>query len=325
MRIQIIGAGSFGLALARLVANNGHSVRLWCRREAEAESLRATGCSPDYLPGVRMPDAVDYARDIDGAADLVVLATPSHALRDVLGTHPLPRGAVRLSVAKGIENGTLLRMSGVIAEAAPGGPIAVLSGPSHAEEVANDLPTSVVIASDDAGAAACARDAFFSQAFRVYTSGDVVGVELGGALKNVIAIAAGVCDGIGFGDNAKAALITRGLAEMARLGVALGADPITFAGLSGMGDLIATCGSRHSRNRAVGEAIARGKPLAEALGNSGMVAEGVRTARAACAMADRAGVEMPIAGAVNRVLHGDTSPQEAIAELLTRGAKPENY
>jgi glycerol-3-phosphate dehydrogenase (NAD(P)+) len=325
VRIQVLGAGSFGLALTRLLANNGHAVRLWCRRPEEAEALRQTGSSPDYLPGIRLPEGVEVAAGIDARADLVVLCVPSHALRGVLAALPLPEGATRLSVAKGIELDTLRRMSEVIAEAAPGGPVAVLSGPSHAEEVARDLPTSVVVASQCDEAAAQAQAAFFSRAFRVYTSSDVVGVELGGALKNVIAIAAGVGDGLGFGDNAKAALITRGLAEMARLGVACGADALTFAGLSGMGDLIATCGSRHSRNRAVGEAIARGSDLEHALGATTMVAEGVRTTRSAKALADRAGVEMPIVAAVHQVLYEGASPLAALAGLLTREAKPEQY
>lgn len=325
MRVQVVGAGSFGLALARVVALNGHKVRLWCRREAEAEELRRTRVSRTYLPHVHLPESIDLDRNPDSTADLVLLAVPSHALRAVLTDLPLPAQAIRVSVAKGIEVDTLQRMSEVIAETAPGGPIAVLSGPSHAEEVANDLPTSVVIAATATEAAEAAQEVFFSTMFRVYTSNDVTGVELGGALKNVIAIGAGVCDGFGLGDNAKAALITRGLAEIARLGIACGADPITFSGLSGMGDLIATCESRHSRNRAVGEAIAQGKSLEEIMAGTTMVAEGVRTTKSAVALAAKMDVEMPIAAAVHRVLYEGASAQEALVELLTRGAKPERY
>ncbi len=325
MRVQVVGAGSFGLALARVVALNGHTVRLWCRREAETEELLRTRSSRAYLPNVHLPESVDLDRNPDRTADLVLLAVPSHALRTVLRDLPLPAQAIRVSVAKGIEVDTLMRMSEVIAETAPGGPIAVLSGPSHAEEVADDLPTSVVIAAAEATAAEAAQEVFFSTMFRVYTSNDVTGVELGGALKNVIAIGAGVCDGFGLGDNAKAALITRGLAEIARLGIACGADPITFSGLGGMGDLIATCESRHSRNRAVGEAIAQGKTLEEILAGTTMVAEGVRTAKSAVALAAKMDVEMPIASAVHRVLYEGASAQEALVELLTRGAKPERY
>lgn len=325
MRVQVVGAGSFGLALARVAALNGHTVRLWCRREAEADELRQYRMSATYLPGVRLPESIDLDRRPDLDADLVLLAVPSHALRAVLRDFALPEQAIRLSVAKGIEVDSLQRMSQVIAETAPDGPVAVLSGPSHAEEVANDLPTSVVIASADPAAAETAQDIFFSTMFRVYTSDDVIGVELGGALKNVIAIGAGVCDGFGLGDNAKAALITRGLAEIARLGIACGADPITFSGLSGMGDLIATCESRHSRNRAVGEALAQGRSLEAIMAGTTMVAEGVRTTRSAVALAASLAVEMPIATAVHRVLYEGASAQEALVDLLTRGAKPERY
>lgn len=321
MRIQIIGAGSWGIAIARLLAGNGHAVQLWCRKDAER--LQAAREAPAYLPGVLLPDGVFVSPQVDGAADAVVLATPSHALRDVLDHLQLPRESIRVSVTKGIENGTLLRMSQIIDEMSPGAPVVALSGPSHAEEVARDLPASVVVAGTDEGACQVIQRAFMTATFRVYTSQDIVGVELGGALKNVIAIAAGACDGLGLGDNAKAALVTRGLAEIARLGVACGADPLTFAGLSGMGDLIVTCASRHSRNRRIGEGIAQGKTLDELLAASPMVAEGVRTTVSARALAHKMGVEMPITEAVHQVLFERMNPLEAIAALMQREARPE--
>lgn len=325
MRIQVIGAGSWGIALARVLARNGHEVLQWCRAEDGPESLRRTRQSAVFLPGVLLPENVAVITEPVRDAVMDVLALPSHAMRSALAALQLNAEAVRVSVAKGIENDTLLRMSEVIADAAPGGPIVALSGPSHAEEVGRDRPASLVAAGADAAACALVQQAFFNDLFRVYTSPDIVGVELGGSLKNVIAIAAGVCDGFGLGDNAKAALITRGLAEMARLGVACGADAATFAGLSGMGDLIATCCSVHSRNRRVGERIAKGEKLEAILASSPMVAEGVRTARSAHALAQRHGVEMPITEAVYRVLFEGAEPLDAMRALMQREAKPERY
>ncbi len=323
MDIQIIGAGGWGLALARLLALNHHRVRLWCREEDAPDRLRETRESPAYLPGVRLPEAVEVSREVDPDCDLAVLAVPSHAMRAVVGRFRLSPRAIRVSVAKGIENDTLLRMSEVITEMTPGVSVVALSGPSHAEEVGRGLPASVVAAGVDAAACVRVQEAFFGPAFRVYTSPDIVGVELGGALKNIVAIAAGACDGLGLGDNAKAALITRGLAEIARLGVACGAEALTFAGLSGMGDLVVTCTSRHSRNRRVGEAVARGKTLAEVSAASPMVAEGVRTTRSACALARRYRVEMPITEAVYHVLFDGAPVREVLEALMLREAKPE--
>lgn len=323
LRVQVIGAGGWGIALARLLSLNGHAVRIWCREADTPDALRDTRESPVFLPGVLLPPEVEVVTEIDPGVDLAVFAVPSHAMRQVAGMHRFHPGTIRVSVAKGIENGTLLRMSEVIAEVAPGGPVLALSGPTHAEEVGRDLPASLVIAGMDAKACHRAQEAFFRSSFRVYTSEDIIGVELGGSLKNVIAIAAGVCDGFELGDNAKAALMTRGLSEMARLGTACGAEPLTFSGLSGMGDLIVTCASRHSRNRRLGEAIARGKTVEEALAASPMVAEGVRTTRSARAMAKRLGIEMPITEAVYQVLFADISPRNAIDSLLLREAKPE--
>ncbi|MBX7255510.1 MAG: NAD(P)-dependent glycerol-3-phosphate dehydrogenase [Candidatus Hydrogenedentes bacterium] len=323
MNIQMIGAGSWGLALARLLAMNGHNVRLWCREEDDPDTLRDTRQSRFFLPGILLPEAIDVSRDIDPGADIAVLATPSHAMRSVAGKLQFSPQTIRVSVAKGVENETLLRMSEVIADVSGPCTVAALSGPSHAEEVAHDLPASVVVAGSNLEACERVQSAFVSRSFRVYTSPDIVGVELGGSLKNVIAIAAGVCDGFGLGDNAKAALMTRGLAEMARLGVAMGADPLTFAGLSGMGDLITTCESKHSRNRAVGEKIASGLSLEAILGSSPMVAEGVRTAQSAHALARRTGVELPITEQVYRVLFEGADARNAIDALMGRDAKPE--
>jgi glycerol-3-phosphate dehydrogenase (NAD(P)+) len=252
MRIQVVGSGSWGLALARLLARNDHQVHLWCRAEDKPETLRRTRESKEYLPGVKLPESIEIDTEIVSDVDIAVMAVPSHAMRPVARQLAFSPSTIRVSVAKGIENDSLLRMSEVIEQVAPGGPVVSLSGPSHAEEVGKDLPASVVAAGSNEDAARQVQQAFLSNNFRVYTSPDIVGVELGGSLKNVIAIAAGVCDGFELGDNAKAALITRGLAEISRLGVACGADPLTFAGLSGLGDLIVTCASRHSRNRSVG-------------------------------------------------------------------------
>jgi len=323
MKTQVVGAGSWGLALARLLARNGHAVRLWCREEDDPDRLRATRASQVYLPGVHLPESVEVVRDVDPNVAIAVLAVPSHAMRAVVEAYPFSPETIRVSVAKGIENETLLRMSEAIRDVAGPCRVTALSGPSHAEEVGHDLPASVVVAGEDAAACETVQQAFMGETFRVYTSQDIVGTELGGALKNVIAIAAGASDGLGLGDNAKAALITRGSAEIARLGAAQGADPLTFAGLSGMGDLIVTCCSRHSRNRAVGEQIARGKTLQEILDATPMVAEGVRTTRSARALAHRCGVEMPITEQVYRVLFEGADVREAVTALMLREAKPE--
>jgi len=323
MNIQVVGAGGWGLALARLLSLNGHAVRVWCRDEDRPDALRETRESPALLPGVFLPAGVEITRDVDADADIAVLAVPSHAMRSIVTRYPFSARTIRVSVAKGIENETLLRMDEVIREVSGPCTVVALSGPSHAEEVGRDKPASVVVAGADPVACRVAQDAFMSKTFRVYTSPDIAGVELGGALKNVIAIAAGVCDGFELGDNAKAALITRGLAEITRLGVALGADPLTFAGLSGMGDLIVTCASRHSRNRALGERIARGQTLEQILGSSPMVAEGVRTTRSARDLAARHGVEVPITEQVYEVLYAGADPGRAVLALMSRDAKPE--
>lgn len=322
MNVQVIGAGSFGLALSRLLANNGHAVRIACREEDGPDLLRTERRSPHFLPELRLPDSIEIAEDCDRGADITVLAVPSQAMRAVVRAHSIGRSSIRVSVAKGIENGTHAMMHEVIA-AESDGPIVALSGPSHAEEVSRDLPASVVAAGSGQVACEMVQQAFMADHFRVYTSNDIVGVELGGALKNVIAIAAGVCDGLGLGDNAKAALMTRGLAEIRRLGVAMGADPLTFSGLSGMGDLITTCESQHSRNRALGEQIAKGKTLDDILAGTAMVAEGARTAQPALDLGSEHGVELPIAEQVQRVLYEGADPREAVGSLMRREAKSE--
>jgi glycerol-3-phosphate dehydrogenase (NAD(P)+) len=323
MYIQVVGAGSWGLALTRLLATNGHRVRLWCREEDNPDALRETRESPVFLPGVKIPESVEISMDTDPAAEMAVLAVPSHVMRLMTERYPFNPETIRVSVAKGVETDTLYCMHEVIRDTSGNVPVAALSGPSHAEEVARDQPSLVVVANESIDVAETVQAAFNSDAFRVYTSQDVLGVELGGSLKNVMAIAAGICDGFELGDNARAALITRGLAEMSRLGAKMGADPATFAGLSGMGDLIVTCSSRHSRNHALGKRLAEGMSVEEALAASPMVAEGVNTAQSANALAEREGVEMPIAHQVYRVLYEGADARKTIADLMLRDPRPE--
>jgi len=285
--------------------------------------LRNERRSPHYLPRVTLPAQIEVSRETDPDAEAAVLAVPSHAMRKVVEEHPFSRKTLRINVAKGIENETLLRMDEVIHDVSGPCPVVTLSGPSHAEEVAQELPASLVVAGEDANICERVQHAFMSDAFRVYTSPDIIGVELGGSLKNVIAIAAGVCDGFQLGDNAKAALITRGLAEITRLGVAMGAEPLTFAGLSGMGDLVVTCASRHSRNRALGESIAKGEAPDEFEQTSHMIAEGVRTTKSAVALARKYSVEMPITEQVYRVLFEGADPRQSVSALMERGPKAE--
>lgn len=327
-RIAVLGNGGWGTALALLLHQQGHRVAVWGAFAEEIEQLAASRFNERYLPGVRVPEEVALTSDMNDAlrdADIVVMAVPSHVVREVCerSVEHLPAAASVVSVAKGIESESLKRMSEVIEETAQPARLAVLSGPSHAEEVARGIPTAVVAASRDPAVARDIQECFMTDRFRVYTSNDVAGVELGGALKNVIAIAAGVCDGIGYGDNTKAALLTRGLAELSRLGSALGGRRETFAGLSGMGDLIVTCASRHSRNRAVGEQLGRGESLDSILGGMTMVAEGVRTSKGAWQLARQVGVEAPIAEKVHAVLYEGEDPRRAVHALMTRSPRSE--
>jgi glycerol-3-phosphate dehydrogenase (NAD(P)+) len=328
MNVTVIGTGGWGTALAVLLHGNGHNVTLWGRLKEEVEPIIAAGENKMFLPGVKIAKEIVLTLDTKSAlrgAELVVLAVPSHGMRPICGSlHDyLPTDVPVVSVAKGIENGTGSRMSEVIAEVLKTKHIVVLSGPSHAEEVGRGIPTAVVVASRQAEHAVLAQKAFMNERFRIYTHDDVIGVELGGALKNVIAIAAGTCDGIGFGDNTKAALCTRGLAEMTRLGVALGARPETFFGLSGVGDLIVTAFSRHSRNRGFGERLGKGETPEQIAASTQMVAEGVRTAKSAWQLAQRHGVDVPITREVQAIIYEGKPPKQAVRDLMTREAKPE--
>jgi glycerol-3-phosphate dehydrogenase (NAD(P)+) len=326
VRIAVLGGGSWGTALAAHLARSGHAVAMWTRR-AETAAEIASGGNDAYLPGVALPPiaaTADVAEAVAGA-EAVMVVVPSEfgraayaSLRDAI-----PERAVVVSATKGLELATLRRMSEVAAEELPGWPVAVLSGPSFAAEVAAEQPTTVVVASADAGVAEVVQRAVSTRTFRAYSSTDVVGVELGGALKNVIAIAAGIVDGLGYGHNTVAALVTRGLAEMTRLAVALGARPDTLAGLAGLGDLVLTCTGGLSRNRAFGQALGRGMDVDHALHARRAVVEGVRTTAAACALAARAGIEMPIAAQMQAVLYEGKPAREAVDELMLRTLKRE--
>jgi len=314
--------------LAVLLHGNGHKVTLWGRLPEEVEPIIAAGENKAFLPGVKIPREILLTLDAQSAlreAALVVLAVPSHGMRSTCEKvrEFLPPGLPLVSVAKGIETETGARMSEVIAQVLNTDRIIALSGPSHAEEVGRGIPTAVVVAAKDHALAAIAQKAFMNERFRIYTHDDIIGVELGGALKNVIAIAAGACDGIGFGDNTKAALCTRGLAEMTRLGVALGARRETFFGLSGVGDLIVTAFSRHSRNRGFGERLGKGETPAQIAASTQMVAEGVKTAKSAWQLAQRHGVDVPITRQVHAIIYKGQAPKQAVRDLMTREAKPE--
>ncbi|MDD3179644.1 MAG: NAD(P)-dependent glycerol-3-phosphate dehydrogenase [Opitutaceae bacterium] len=330
MRISVLSDGGWGTALAMVLCDNGHQVTLWGPFPDYIEEMRRTRRNQRFLKGAELPAALTLESDLGRActdATIVVLAAPSQYLRKLLdGLLAVPRSPelIYLNVAKGIETGSCLRASEMVFEKL--GPVryAILSGPSHAEEVSRHVPTAVTVASKDAAAAQLVQQAFMNNYLRVYTSDDVVGVELGGALKNVLALAAGVLDGMGLGDNTKAALMTRGIVEMARLGEALGGRAETFSGLSGIGDLIVTCISRHSRNRHVGEELGKGRKLDEIQREMGMVvAEGVKTADSAYALARRTGVDTPIIDEVYASLYLNRDPRQAVSDLMLREAKPE--
>jgi len=324
----IIGAGGWGTALASLWAKQGRQIVLWGHNSDRVARMQKTRENSDYLPGIQLPDSVHITPDLNDCVDanLIVLATPSTALRDVAAqlakmiglTHP-----VFLSCTKGIEHGTGKRMTEILRQIFPENKIAALSGPNLATEVARDLPTATVIACDDGDCAASLQTALGNPRFRVYTSQDVVSVELGGALKNVFAIAAGISDGLGLGDNAKAALVTRSLAELVRFGVAMGGTANAFYGLSGAGDLILTCYSEGSRNHSVGKRLGRGEPLQEITESMKMVAEGIPTARSAWECARRLNITTPITDEVHSILYKQKKPAVALEELLKREPKPE--
>ena len=327
MKITVLGSGGWGTALSLLLLDNGNDVTLWSFLEKEAEVLRTTRENP-MLKGVVLPEALKITTSMDVLADseLVVMATPSFAVRETARkAAPLLRqDAVVVSVAKGIEKDTALCLTQIIEEELKGkGRVVALSGPSHAEEVGRRVPTGCVAASTDMAAAELVQDVFMSPRFRVYTNSDVLGVELGAALKNVLALCCGVSDGMGLGDNTKALLMTRGMTEMARLGVALGGRKETFAGLSGMGDLIVTCTSMHSRNRRCGILVGQGKSVEEAMKEVGATVEGYYAALSAHQLAEKAGVEMPICECAYRVLYEGHSVQEVVGALMSRNKKRE--
>jgi glycerol-3-phosphate dehydrogenase (NAD(P)+) len=327
LRVAVVGGGSWGTTLAVHLVKTGHDVILLVRDAARRDDLLARRENSRYLPGVALPAPLQIAAGFASArgAAMVVVAIPSESFRGVCRglASAVGTGASLVSATKGLEIDTLQRMTEVAAQEAPGWPRAVLSGPSFALEVALGQPTAVVAAAADAAVAEAVQQAFANPTFRVYSSDDVVGVELAGALKNVIAIAAGIVDGLGYGQNTVAALITRGLAEIARLGVALGGRPETFSGLAGLGDLVLTATGDLSRNRKLGRALGLGKSLDEAVRETVMVAEGVRTTRAACALAERVGVEMPIAEQMRAVLYEARPPREAVDALMIRSLKRE--
>lgn len=323
----VLGTGSWGTALALALARNGHDVRLWGVHDKTVRAIAAKR-ENKFLPGIEIPASIQLTSDVGEALDgcaFWINAVPTAYIRDVMKAQGdrIPASIPVVNSSKGIENGTLLRASQVITNALGRRTMAMLAGPSHAEEVARRAPTSVVVGSRSKPLAEMVQAAFQARDFRVYTNTDIVGVEMGGALKNVIAIGAGICDGLGFGDNAKAALITRGIAEISRLGAALGARKSTFSGLSGIGDLIVTCTSRFGRNRAVGEAIGGGKTLKQVLAEMQMVAEGVWTTRSTVALAKRHDVEMPISDEVFKVLFRNKKPAKAVTDLMQRQMKAE--
>ena len=326
--IGIVGAGGWGTALALLLHENNFPITLWGHDPLEVALVAERRENVVYLPGIPLPESFRYTSDLDDLAvcDLLVLVLPSKAMREVsarLSTVALRPDAVLLTCTKGVERGSGMRMSEIVAEFFPTHAIAALSGPSHAEEVARQAPTAVAIAATDATVAQRLQQAFTTRFFRAYTNDDVAGIELGGALKNIFALAAGVCDGLGLGDNTKAALVTRALAEMTRVGVALGGRRETFHGLSGIGDLMVTCFSQHSRNRKVGERLGRGESLGAITASMQMIAEGVPTTYSAHECARKHGLDTPIIDQMRALLDGATAPRDALAALLSREPKQE--
>ena len=328
-RIGVLGAGSWGTALAILLHDNGHDVTVWSIHEEEVEALNTTRRHERKLPGVEIPEGILFTTDMKETMsdkDVCVLAVPSPFIRSTCQKMKqyVRAGQIIVNVAKGIEENTLYTLTDIIEEELPYADACVLSGPSHAEEVSRRLPTTCVVSSRTRKTAEYLRSVFVSPVFRVYISPDMLGIELGGALKNVIALAAGTADGLGYGDNTKAALITRGIAEITRLGVRMGGKPETFYGLTGIGDLIVTCASVHSRNRKAGYLIGKGYTMDEAMKEVQMVVEGVYSARAALALASKYQVEMPIVEQVNKVLFENKNAEEAVKELMLRDKKIES-
>lgn len=331
MKVSVLGAGGWGTTLAILLHYNGHDVILWENEKSYAKELIKKHVNSRYLPGVSIPKEMKISYDLGestGDKNLIILAVPSQFLRSVVKKINFSdiKNSILVSVSKGIEKGTLLTMTQMLKDVHPllgKDQIGVLSGPSHAEEVSRRIPTAVTAASEEPVTSKSIQAAFMNSYFRVYSSTDILGVELGGAFKNVIAIGAGIIDGAGFGDNTKAAIMTRGVSEISRLGSAMGAHPETFAGLSGMGDLIVTCMSKHSRNRYVGEQLGKGKKLKQILKSMEMVAEGVETSRSASQLAKKFDVETPITNEVYKILFEDKDPVKATTDLMTRDMKME--
>lgn len=328
MKIAVIGSGSWGCAASILLATKGYDVYLWSWQQEETDRLSKDRENTLVLPGKKFPDNIICSHDMELCvkdASLIVTVAPSPATRTTAKqlAHFVKEGQVLVNLSKGLEDGTLLRLSQVYKEEIPQATIAVMSGPSHAEEVSEFMPTTNVVAADDIEVAKYIQNIFMTDFFRVYTGTDIVGTELGGALKNVIALCAGICDGVGYGDNSRAALITRGLAEITRLGVKMGAKPETFAGLSGVGDLIVTCTSMHSRNHRAGILLGKGYTLKEALDEVQMVVEGVNTIGAAYNLSKKYDVSMPITSESYKILFEGKDPKHAVIDLMTRSKTAE--
>lgn len=328
-KIAVIGSGSWGTAMAVHLAKMGHTIDLWSWKEEESNALEKHRENVEFLPGVKIPENVSFTFDISCVRDkdFIVLVSPSQAMRNVVKsmstyTH---KDSILVILSKGLENGSLKTMSDVVSEELPENKIVVMSGPSHAEEVSRDIPTANVAVSNDLEAAKKVQSEFMNEYFRIYTGTDVLGVELGGAIKNVIALCAGIVDGIGFGDNTKAALMTRGMREISRLGVKMGAKEETFNGLAGIGDLIVTCTSMHSRNRRAGILIGQGYSLEETIEKVHMVVEGVYSTKATYELAKKHNVDMPIVTEAYNVLYNGKNAKQALIDLMTREKKDETY
>ncbi len=328
-RIGILGAGSWGLSLAQLLSNNGHEVIVYSSKEENVRMLTESREHKTKLPGVRLNESISFTSSLSEAVklkDIVVIAVPSKTIRELSRSirDYVPAGQILVNASKGIEENTLLPMSEVIREEISEARVAVLSGPSHAEEVGRGIPTTIVVGAHSKEVALFVQNVFMSDVFRVYVSPDVLGIEVGAALKNVVALAAGIADGLGYGDNTKAALITRGLSEISRLGIKMGGSAETFFGLSGIGDLIVTCESRHSRNRKAGFLIGRGMSMDEAMKEVDMVVEGVYSTKAAVQLSEKYDCELPIIKEVYNILFNHKNPAEAVNELMVRDKKIEN-
>lgn len=329
-KIGVIGAGSFGTALSVVLANKGHQVKIWSRDSQQLDHMKANRENPRFLPDVILPEDLEMVYTMEEAVkgvDMVLFSVPAQAFRSVFSEAIayLEADTIVINVAKGIEMGSLLRLSQVARELKPDVKYVTLSGPSHAEEVARNLPTTVAVAAEEESLALEVQEIFMTDMFRVYSNHDVAGVELGGSLKNIIALGAGISDGMGFGDNAKAALMTRGITEMCRLGASMGADMETFSGLTGIGDLIVTCTSMHSRNRRCGILIGKGMEPEAAIKEIGMVVEGITTAEAAYALAQQKEIEMPITECIYKVIHGEMDARDAVLSLMGRDKKNEMH